>query len=106
MQQYYVHYCNYDKRLDEWIGEERFLSEKEIEEYMKNEAEDFKSEISQANSSSLSGTLTRTMRRKFEDCKKQCKAKNPPGKLIYKRTIWKFTNLTVKSINYIVRICA
>ena len=70
MKQYYVHYCNYDKRLDEWIGEERFLSEKEIEEYMKNEAEDFKTEISQGKgmvSSSLSGTLTRTMRRKFEE---------------------------------------
>lgn len=159
MNQYYVHYCNYDKRLDEWIGDDRFLNEKEVEEHLSTEGEDLKAETSQGN---VGGTLTRTMRRKFEEnqhgnrrpfddplveqleqehekatkvkniekieigqyeidcwyfspypdeyssaeklficehclkymkqartyldhCKRQCKAKNPPGKLIYKK---------------------
>lgn len=56
--QYYVHYCNFDKRLDEWVDEDRFLSTAQKEELRKQ------------RSGELSGgpterTLTRELRKRF-----------------------------------------
>ena len=62
VKQFYVHYCNYDKRLDEWIGEERFLNEEEVKEFMSNESTN-----DDSINNNTANTLTRTMRRKFEE---------------------------------------
>jgi histone acetyltransferase MYST1 len=56
-QEYYIHYCNFDKRLDEWIGEERFLTPKQVkelgEEYFRDEPD--------------IGVMTRNLKRRFSD---------------------------------------
>lgn len=56
-QEYYVHYCNFDKRLDEWIREDRFLTPKQVkdmgEEYFRDEPE--------------LGVMTRNLKRRFSD---------------------------------------
>lgn len=84
---YYVHYLNYDKRLDEWIGDDRFLSEKDIEEFNSKPQVSSNStdnivvplnnfSLASSASGSIGGsgpmerTLTRTMRRKFEENQK------------------------------------
>ena len=70
IRQFYVHYCNYDKRLDEWIGEERFLSGEEVKEFTNNDASEIKNELmntTTALSTASKSTQTRTMRRKFEE---------------------------------------
>lgn len=59
---YYVHYINFDKRLDEWIGPERFLTAGQTrelgEEYF---------EADPALASGTARTLTRNLRRRFSD---------------------------------------
>ncbi len=49
--EYYVHYVNLDKRMDEWVGQDRFLSTDKAAELEVN--------------SSSSGPTTRTHRRRF-----------------------------------------
>lgn len=58
---YYVHYCNFDKRLDEWIGPEKFLSAAEMRK--------LGGEYFAAAEEHLQGaakTLTRNLRKRFE----------------------------------------
>lgn len=73
--QYYVHYCNFDKRLDEWIDEDRFLTPEQID--MHRQAEMASSGAASVTTSAsaeasfgggvMERTLTRTLRRKFQE---------------------------------------
>lgn len=36
--QYYVHFCNFDKRLDEWVDEDRFLSTAQRDELRRQQS--------------------------------------------------------------------
>lgn len=66
--EYYIHYCNFDKRLDEWIKEDRFLRPDQVqalgEEYF-------------ADTSELSVPLTRNLRRRFSDSFSNIKVEQP-----------------------------
>ena len=60
-----------DKRLDEWVGEERFLSKDEADAYIAEQGTESLM-TSSGSSSTLGGgamerTLTRTLRKKFEE---------------------------------------
>lgn len=56
-----IFYSLVDKRLDTWITADRFLSHQKAQEYGKN--------LSKAGTdlTGLQGTLTRNLRRKFEE---------------------------------------
>jgi histone acetyltransferase MYST1 len=85
-QQYYVHYCNYDKRLDAWMGPERFLSPKEAEAYRLASEEQGKQSAASSIASGASEpnfgggatekTLTRALRRRFQE-QKQAQSSAP-----------------------------
>jgi histone acetyltransferase MYST1 len=67
---FYSHFLD-DKRLDEWVGDDRFLGKAEAEAYLAEKGSE--SVLTSSGSSSTLGggamerTLTRTLRRKFEE---------------------------------------